>query len=117
MKNDDKASISLKKIICISLIFMLIMTVSVMAGNVTFRNVKIVLASGYEMNVLTSKTNVSEILDEFSRDLFPCMRAHTHMDTHHLQKTTCTQRHTCAHIHTYHSQIHTCICIHRYTHL
>lgn len=64
MKNDDKASISLKKIICISLIFMLIMTVGVMAGNVTFRNVKIVLASGYEMNVLTSKTNVSEILDE-----------------------------------------------------
>ena len=64
MKNDDKASISLKKIICISLIFMLIMTVSVMAGNVTFRNVKIVLASGYEMNVLTSKTKVSEILDE-----------------------------------------------------
>ncbi len=40
------------------------MTVGVMAGNVTFRNVKIVLASGYEMNVLTSKTNVSEILDE-----------------------------------------------------
>ena len=64
MKNDDKASISLKKIICISLIFMLIMTVGVLAGNVTFRNVKIVLASGYEMNVLTSKTNVSEILDE-----------------------------------------------------
>lgn len=64
MKNDDKASISLKKIICISLIFMLIMTVGVMAGNVNFRNVKIVLASGYEMNVLTSKTNVSEILDE-----------------------------------------------------
>ena len=64
MKNDDKASISLKKIMCISLIFMLIMTVGVMAGNVNFRNVKIVLASGYEMNVLTSKTNVSEILDE-----------------------------------------------------
>lgn len=64
MKNDDKASISLKKIICISLIFILIMAASVMAGNVTFRNVKIVLASGYEMNVLTSKTNIAEILDE-----------------------------------------------------
>jgi len=64
MKNDDKASISLKKILCISLIFILIMAASVMAGNATFRNVKIVLASGYEMNVLTSKTKVSEILDE-----------------------------------------------------
>ena len=64
MKNDDKASISLKKILCISLIFIFIMSVAVMAGNVTFNNVKIVLASGYEMNVLTSKTKVSEILDE-----------------------------------------------------
>lgn len=64
MKNDDKASISLKKILCISLIFIFIMMASVMAGNVTFNNVKIVLASGYEMNVLTSKTNIAEILDE-----------------------------------------------------
>lgn len=64
MKNDDKASISLKKIICISLIFIFIMTVAVTAGNVTLSNVKIILASGYEMNVLTSKTKVSEILDE-----------------------------------------------------
>lgn len=64
MKNDDKASISLKKIICISLIFIFIMTAAVMAGNVTFNNVKIVLASGYEMNVLTSKTKIAEILDE-----------------------------------------------------
>ena len=64
MKNDDKASISLRKILCISLIFIFIMMASVMAGNVTFKNVKIVLASGYEMNVLTSKTKISEILDE-----------------------------------------------------
>ena len=64
MKNDDKASISLKKILCISLIFIFIMSAVVMAGNVTFNNVKIVLASGYEMNVLTSKTKVAEILDE-----------------------------------------------------
>lgn len=64
MKNDDKASISLKKIICISLIFIFIMMASVMAGNVSFNNVKIVLASGYEMSVLTNKTKISEILDE-----------------------------------------------------
>ena len=54
MKNDDKASISLKKILCISLIFILIMAASVMAGNATFRNVILVFASGYEMNVLSS---------------------------------------------------------------
>ncbi len=64
MKNDDKASISLKKIICISILFIFIMTVVVSATNVKINNVKIVLASGYEMNVLSGKKKVSEILDE-----------------------------------------------------
>ena len=64
MKNDDKASISLKKIICISLIFIFIMTVAVAATNTKLNNVKIILASGYEMNVLTSKKQIAEILDE-----------------------------------------------------
>ena len=64
MKNDDKASISLKKILVISLCFIFIMAACVIAGNVKLNNVKIVLASGYEMNVLTSKTKISEILDE-----------------------------------------------------
>ncbi len=64
MKNDDKASISLKKIISISILFIFIMTVVVSATNVKISNVKIVLASGYEMNVLSSKKKVSEILDE-----------------------------------------------------
>jgi len=64
MKNDDKASISLKKIICISILFVFIMTVAVTATNVELKNVKIILPSGYEMNVLTSKVQISEILDE-----------------------------------------------------
>ena len=64
MKNDDKASISLKKIIFISIIFIFIMEVSVVSGNLKLNNVKISLASGYEMNVLTSKKKVAEILDE-----------------------------------------------------
>lgn len=64
MKNDDKASISLKKIICISILFIFIMTVAVTATKVELKNVKIVLSSGYEMNVLTSKKQISEILDE-----------------------------------------------------
>ena len=64
MKKDDKASISLKKIISISILFIFIMTAAVAAGNVKLNNVKIILASGYEMNVLTSKTKVSDILDD-----------------------------------------------------
>ena len=64
MKNDDKASISIKKIICISIIFIFLLGIGVMAGNVKVNNVKIVLSSGYEMSVLTTKTNIKEILDE-----------------------------------------------------
>ena len=64
MKNDDKASISLKKIICISILFIFIMAAVVTAGNIKINNVKIILASGYEMNILTSKNNIKEILDE-----------------------------------------------------
>lgn len=64
MKINDKASISLKKIVCISIILIFLLSVGVMAGNVKFRNVKIVLSSGYEMDVLTSKTSIKDILDE-----------------------------------------------------
>ena len=64
MKNNDKASISLKKIVCISIILIFLLSVGVMAGNVKVNNVKIVLSSGYEMDVLTTKTSVKDILDE-----------------------------------------------------
>ena len=62
MKNDDKASVSLKKIIVISILFIFIMTAVAMAGNTKLNTVKITLASGYEMNVFTNKTKISEIL-------------------------------------------------------
>ena len=64
MKNNDKASVSLKKIVCISIILIFLLSVVVIAGNVKLSSVKIVLASGYEKEVLTTKTNIKEILDE-----------------------------------------------------
>ena len=64
MKKNDIASISLKKIVCISLILIFALSAGVMAGNIELKNVKIVLANGYEMDVLTAKTSVKEILDE-----------------------------------------------------
>ena len=64
MKKDDKASISLKKIVCISVILIFLLSIGVMAGNVKVNNVKIVLSSGYEMDVFTTKTSVKDILDE-----------------------------------------------------
>ena len=64
MKNEEKASISIMKIICISIILILISGIGVMAVNTQLNDVKIVLQNGYEMTALTSKTKVADILDE-----------------------------------------------------
>ena len=64
MKKDDKASISLIKILGISLILICLTGVGVMATSTKLTNVKIILSNDYEMTVLTSKTKVSEILEE-----------------------------------------------------
>ena len=64
MKNEEKASISIMKIICISIILILISGIGVMAVNTQLSDVKIVLQNGYEMTALTSKTKVSDILEE-----------------------------------------------------
>lgn len=64
MNKSDKASVSLKKILGICLIFIFIMGIGVMATNAKFVNVKIILSSNYEMTVLTAKTKVSDILEE-----------------------------------------------------
>ena len=64
MNNNDKASISIRKIVCISIVLIFLLGIGVMAGNVKVNNVKIVLSSGYEMNILTTKTSIKEILEE-----------------------------------------------------
>lgn len=72
MKNEDKASISLKKILCISLIFFLFLAgIGVVAANAELNQVKIILANGYEMDVVTTRTVVGEILDENHIILLP----------------------------------------------
>lgn len=64
MKNEEKASISIMKIICVSIILILISGIGVMAVSTNLKDIKIVLQNGYELTVLTAKSNVSEILDE-----------------------------------------------------
>lgn len=71
MKKDDKASISLKKVLSVSIILLLFMGISVMAVNSRVNNVKIILSNGYEMDVLTTKEKVSDILDENHIILLP----------------------------------------------
>lgn len=64
MNKNDKASVSLLKILSISLILIFITGIGVMATNAKLTNVKIVLSSDYEMTVLTAKTKVADILTE-----------------------------------------------------
>lgn len=64
MKREEKASISIMKIICVTIIMILISGIGVMAVNTKLNDVKIVLQNGYEMTVLTSKDIVCEILEE-----------------------------------------------------
>lgn len=64
MNKKDSASISIMKIIGVSLIFILIFGVSVMATEIDIRSVEITMSNGYKMTVVTSKTNVSEILED-----------------------------------------------------
>ena len=62
MNKKDSASISIMKIIGVSLIFILIFGVSVMATEIDIRSVEITMKNGYKMTVVTTKTNVAEIL-------------------------------------------------------
>ncbi len=64
MKREEKASISIMKIICVSIIMILISGISVMAVNTNLKDVKIILQNGYEMSTLTGKSTVAEILEE-----------------------------------------------------
>lgn len=64
MKTNEKASLQVLKITIITLILMLTFSIAVRAFNSELNSVKIVLANNYEMNVITSKTKISEILEE-----------------------------------------------------
>lgn len=64
MDKKDEASISIMKIIGISLIIILIFGVTAMATEIDIRSVEITMANGYKMTVVTTKTNVEEILED-----------------------------------------------------
>lgn len=64
MRKEENASISIIKIICVTIILVLISGIGVMAVSTNLNDVKITLQNGYEMTVLTSKTKVSDILEE-----------------------------------------------------
>ena len=64
MSKVKNTSISYRKVIAISVVFIIILGISVIAGNAKLNNVKIKFSNNHEITVLTSKTKVSEILEE-----------------------------------------------------
>ncbi len=64
MLKSEKASLSVRKITFITVLLLLFFSVGVMATSVQVNNVKIILSNNYEMDVLTTKTKVSDILNE-----------------------------------------------------
>lgn len=64
MNKTKYSSISYKKIIAISIIFIIILGISVIAGKAKLNSVKIKFSNNHETTVVTSKTKVSEILEE-----------------------------------------------------
>lgn len=64
MIENEKASLSIKRIVCMVVLLIGMFGVGVVATNLQVSNVKIILSNNYEMNVFTTKIKVSEILDE-----------------------------------------------------
>jgi len=64
MSDNEQASVSLVKIICILVVFMMVTGISVMATNAKVNNVKIVLSNNQTLDIVTTKTKVEEILKE-----------------------------------------------------
>ena len=64
MKKDNIASVSVRKILFITLIFAIILGATVLASNSKINNVNIKFSNNYEISIVTSKTKVKDILDE-----------------------------------------------------
>lgn len=64
MKANEKASLQVLKITIVTLILIFSCNIAVRAFNSKLNSVKIVLSNNYEMNIVTTKTKVSEILEE-----------------------------------------------------
>lgn len=64
MEEKQKTSISILKIVGLCLILLILSGIGAMAVSTKTNNVKITLANGYEMTVLTNKTKVSDVLRE-----------------------------------------------------
>ena len=71
MKTNEKASFQVLKIAIVTVFLMITCSVAALAFNTELNSVKIVLADNYEMNIITTKAKISEILKENNIVLLP----------------------------------------------
>ena len=64
MKRDDKASVSVKKILILSLVVIFSFSIVAFASNSKVSTIQIKYSDGETIQVITSKTKISEILEE-----------------------------------------------------
>lgn len=64
MKKNQKASLQVLKITIICLVLIFVCNIAVRAFNAKLNTVKIILSNNYEMSIVTTKTKISEILEE-----------------------------------------------------
>lgn len=64
MMKNEKASLPIRRITFITILLIFLCGVGVMATKINLNSVKIVLSNNYEMNILTTKTKVCDILEE-----------------------------------------------------
>ena len=64
MKKNEQASLSVLRIIMITLIMIIALGITVLGFNADIKNVKIIFANNYELEVITTKTKVADILEE-----------------------------------------------------
>lgn len=81
MMRNEKASLSIRRIAGLVILLIFLCGVGVMATNVKVNNVKIVLSNNYEMNVITTKTKVADILEESHIVLLPEENVVPNMDS------------------------------------
>ena len=64
MKETRRKSISIIKIIGITLILILFLGINVIATEIDIKSIEVTMANGYTMTVLTNKTTVKEVLED-----------------------------------------------------
>lgn len=71
MKTSEDASLTLLKILLVTVLLIFVLGISVMAFDTNINNVKIQFSNSSSINILTTKTKVSEILEENHIILLP----------------------------------------------